>query len=106
MPCISSSPLHPPLPGHHSLAPPLPYFTNTESEIPTAAHVLTHPTLLIASTNVITATMKIPEQMLPFAPGLRVEQVAGGHWLQLEKPDEVNEILDSFVARLENDSID
>lgn len=50
--------------------------------------------------------MKIPEQMLPFAPGLRVEQVAGGHWLQLEKPDEVNEILDSFVASLETDSID
>ncbi|KAJ9416611.1 Alpha/Beta hydrolase protein [Fusarium oxysporum] len=72
-----------------------------ERKITTAAHVLTHPTLLIASTNVITATMNIPEQMLPFVPDLIVEQVAGGHWLQLEKPDEVNEILDKFVARLE-----
>lgn len=101
MPCISSSPLQPPVPRDCSLAPPLPYFTNTDSEITTAAHVLTHPTLLIASTNVITATMNIPEQMLPFVPDLIVEQVAGGHWLQLEKPDEVNEILDKFVARLE-----
>ncbi|EWZ85712.1 hypothetical protein FOWG_10809 [Fusarium oxysporum f. sp. lycopersici MN25] len=74
-----------------------------ERKITTAAHVLTHPTLLIASTNVITATMNIPEQMLPFVPDLIVEQVAGGHWLQLEKPDEVNEILDKFVARLETD---
>ncbi|EWY83277.1 hypothetical protein FOYG_13115 [Fusarium oxysporum NRRL 32931] len=72
-----------------------------ERKITTAAHVLTHPTLLIASTNVITATMNIPEQMLPFVPDLIVEQVAGGHWLQLEKPDEVNEILDKVVARLE-----
>ncbi|KAH7219833.1 Alpha/Beta hydrolase protein [Fusarium oxysporum] len=74
-----------------------------ERKITTAAHVLTHPTLLIASTNVITATMNIPEQMLPFVPDLIVEQVAGGHWLQLEKPDEVNKILDKFVARLETD---
>ncbi|KAM0076137.1 hypothetical protein ACKRZS_011831 [Fusarium odoratissimum] len=74
-----------------------------ERKITTAAHVLTHPTLLIASTNVITATMNIPEQMLPFVPDLIVEQVAGGHWLQLEKPDEVNEILEKFVARLETD---
>ncbi|KAJ4095033.1 hypothetical protein NW761_005495 [Fusarium oxysporum] len=74
-----------------------------ERKITTAAHVLTHPTLLIASTNVITATMNIPEQMLPFVPDLIVEQVAGGHWLQLEKPDEVNEILDKFAARLGTD---
>ncbi|EXL99470.1 hypothetical protein FOIG_08510 [Fusarium odoratissimum NRRL 54006] len=74
-----------------------------ERKITTAAHVLTHPTLLIASTNVITATMNIPEQMLPFVPDLIVEQVAGGHWLQLEKPDEVNKILDKFVARLGTD---
>ncbi|KAF4943799.1 hypothetical protein FGADI_13156 [Fusarium gaditjirri] len=74
-----------------------------EQKITTATYVLTHPTLLIASTNVITAAMNIPEQMLPFVPDLKVEQVAGGHWLQLEKPDEVNEILDKFVARLGTD---
>ncbi|KAF4483440.1 epoxide hydrolase [Fusarium agapanthi] len=73
-----------------------------ERKITTAAHALTHPTLLIASTNVITAAMNIPEQMCPFVPDLTVEQVAGGHWLQLEKPDEVNEILDKFATKVEN----
>ncbi|KAF5560454.1 epoxide hydrolase [Fusarium phyllophilum] len=73
-----------------------------ERNITADAHVLTHPTLLIASTNVITAAMNIPEQMRPFVPDLTVEQVAGGHWLQLEKPDEVNEILDKFVAKVGN----
>ncbi|KAF5704851.1 epoxide hydrolase [Fusarium globosum] len=71
-----------------------------EQKITTAAHILTHPTLLIASTNVITAAMNIPEQMRPFVPDLTVEQITGGHWLQLEKPDEVNEILDKFVANI------
>jgi len=46
--------------------------------------------------------MNIPQQMHPFVPDLTVEQVTGGHWLQLEKPDEVNEILDTFVAKLGN----
>ncbi|KAF5243585.1 hypothetical protein FANTH_8164 [Fusarium anthophilum] len=73
-----------------------------ERKIAIAAHALTHPTLLIASTNVITAAMNIPEQMRPFVPDLTVEQVAGGHWLQLEKPDEVNEILDEFVTKAGN----
>ncbi|KLO92340.1 hypothetical protein CEK26_002719 [Fusarium fujikuroi] len=73
-----------------------------EQKITAAAHNLTHPTLLIASTNVITAAMNIPEQMRPFVPDLTVEQLTGGHWLQLEKPDEVNEILDKFVAKVGN----
>ncbi|CCT74996.1 related to epoxide hydrolase [Fusarium fujikuroi IMI 58289] len=73
-----------------------------EQKITTAAHILTHPTLLIASTNVITAAMNIPEQMCPFVPDLTVEQITGGHWLQLEKPDEVNEILDKFVEKVGN----
>lgn len=102
MSSISSSSLHLPIPGDCSLAPPLPYFTNTKLEITTAAHILTHPTLLIASTNVITAAMSIPQQMHPFVPDLTVEQLTGGHWLQLEKPDEVNEILDKFVAKVGN----
>ncbi|KAF5602508.1 epoxide hydrolase [Fusarium pseudocircinatum] len=73
-----------------------------ERNITTAVHALTHPTLLIASTNVITAAMNIPEQMRPFVPDLTVEQVSGGHWLQLEKPDEVNDILDKFVTKVGN----
>ncbi|KAG0650173.1 Cytosolic epoxide hydrolase 2 [Hyphodiscus hymeniophilus] len=68
-----------------------------EQKIPTSAYILTHPTLLIASTNFITATINFPEQMRPHVPDLRVEKVDGGHWLQLEKPDEVNRILDEFL---------
>ncbi|KAF1854452.1 hypothetical protein Lal_00002598 [Lupinus albus] len=55
------------------------YILLTLREIATDAHILTHPTLLIASTNVITAAMDIPEQMRPFVADLTVEQVAGGH---------------------------
>ena len=35
--------------------------------------------------------------MRPHVPDLKVEKVNGGHWLQLEKADEVNQILDKFV---------
>ncbi|KAG9496366.1 hypothetical protein J7337_012954 [Fusarium musae] len=73
-----------------------------ERKITTDAYILTHPTLLITSTNVITAAMDIPEQMRPFVTDFIVEQVTGGHWLQLEKPDEVNEILDKFVTEVGN----
>lgn len=68
-----------------------------EQKIPTSAHTLTHPTLLIASSNFITAAVNFPEQMRPHVPDLKVEKVNGGHWLQLEKADEVNQILDKFV---------
>ena len=68
------------------------------TEIPTFAHTLTHPTLLIASTGYfITVTVNFPEQMRPLVPDLKVEHVNGGHWLQLEKADEVNKILEEFM---------
>jgi soluble epoxide hydrolase/lipid-phosphate phosphatase len=67
------------------------------AEIPTPAHTLTHPTLLIASTNFITVAVNFPEQMRPLVPDLKVENVDGGHWLQLEKAEEVNKILEAFV---------
>ncbi|KAE9371498.1 alpha/beta-hydrolase [Stipitochalara longipes BDJ] len=69
-----------------------------EKKIPTSAHTLTHPTLLIASTGYfITVTINFPEQMRPLVPDLKVETVNGGHWLQLEKADEVNKILEEFM---------
>ncbi|KEF59625.1 uncharacterized protein A1O9_04471 [Exophiala aquamarina CBS 119918] len=69
-----------------------------EKEIPTLARTLTHPTLLIASTSYfITVTVNFAEQMRPLVPDLRVENVNGGHWLQLEKADEVNKILEGFM---------
>ena len=70
----------------------------TNTEIPTPARTLTHPTLLIASTGyVMTVTINYLEQMRPLAPDLKVEHVDGGHWLQLEKADEVNKILGEFM---------
>ncbi|RFU27301.1 hypothetical protein B7463_g9048, partial [Scytalidium lignicola] len=70
-----------------------------EKKIPTSAHTLTHPTLLIASTGyIITVTANFSEQMRPLVPDLKVESVNGGHWLQLEKADEVNKILEEFMT--------
>ncbi len=35
--------------------------------------------------------------MRPLVLDLKVENVSGGHWLQLEKADEVNKILEEFM---------
>ena len=76
----------------------LSYPTNYNSEIPTDARTLTHPAMLIASTNYfITVTINFPELMRPQVPDLKVENVNGGHWLQLERADEVNRILEEFM---------
>jgi hypothetical protein len=54
--------------------------------------------LLIASTGYfITVTINFPEQMRPLVPDLKVVNVNGGHWLQLEKADEVNKTLEEFI---------
>jgi hypothetical protein len=54
--------------------------------------------LLIASTGyIISVTINYPEQMRPLVLDLKVENVSGGHWLQLEKADEVNKILEEFM---------
>lgn len=75
-----------------------PHPTNMQTEIPTPAHILTKPTLLIASTGyIITVTINFPEQMRPLVPDLKVENLNGGHWLQLEKAEEVNKILEEFI---------
>ena len=65
--------------------------------MPTSAIHLSHPTLLIVSSNFITTTMNFPEQMRPVVADLTVEKVNGGHWLHLERADEVNTMLANFV---------
>jgi soluble epoxide hydrolase/lipid-phosphate phosphatase len=35
--------------------------------------------------------------MKPLVPNLRVEDLDTGHWIMLEKPDEVNKILEDFI---------
>jgi pimeloyl-ACP methyl ester carboxylesterase len=41
--------------------------------------------------------MDYPKQMAPFVPELEVKRIEAGHWLQLERPDEVNECLHDFI---------
>ena len=43
--------------------------------------------------------------MRPLVPDLKVENVNGGHWLQLEKPDEVNKILEEFMVEKRPDQV-
>ena len=98
MPCVSLSFPFNLSPETCSLSPTFRILLIYNTEIPTPARSLTHPTLLIASTSyVITVTINYPELMRPLVPDLKVENVNGGHWLQLEKADEVNKILEEFI---------
>jgi len=36
--------------------------------------------------------------MKPVVPDLKVEAVDAGHWIQIEKPEVVNEIIDKFLT--------
>jgi pimeloyl-ACP methyl ester carboxylesterase len=58
--------------------------------------MLNQPTLLVTSTNFITASADFPKQMQPFAPNLVCKELDAGHWIQLERPDELNHMLGDF----------
>ena len=68
-------------------------------EIPEANHILQQPTLLINTTNFISATADFANQMKPYAPKLEVEKLESGHWVMLEKRDEVNGLLRAFAEK-------
>jgi len=70
-----------------------------EAEIPQENYKLQQPTLLLAGNNVITAIADFPKQMKPNAPHLEVKNLDAGHWIQLEKPDETNEILGAIFEK-------
>jgi pimeloyl-ACP methyl ester carboxylesterase len=57
---------------------------------------LKQPTLLISSANFITVSGDFASQMKPNVPDLTVENLDCGHWIQLEKADEANRILEKF----------
>jgi len=67
-----------------------------EKEIPQENIALKQPTLLISSTSFITVSGDFASQMKPNVPDLTVESLDCGHWIQLEKADEVNGILEKF----------
>ncbi|KAG0649252.1 Cytosolic epoxide hydrolase 2 [Hyphodiscus hymeniophilus] len=69
-----------------------------ESEIPEANYILQQPTLLISSSNFITATADFPNQMKSLVPNLVCEKLDCGHWVMLEKTDETNELMAAFLT--------
>ncbi|CZT00651.1 related to epoxide hydrolase [Rhynchosporium graminicola] len=71
----------------------------TFSKIPEVHHILQQPTLLINTTNFISATADFANQMKPYALKLEIEQIESGHWVMLERKDEVNQILGNFVDK-------
>jgi len=68
-----------------------------DKEIPEANLTIQQPTLLFTGHNFISASADFPKQMKPFVPNLRVENLDTGHWMTLEKPDEVNNVLKEFI---------
>ena len=56
--------------------------------------------------SVITATNDRPDAYHRLVDGLAVTRIEGtGHWLMLDKPDRVNEVIDAFVAEVTGGSI-
>ncbi|KUJ06284.1 alpha/beta-hydrolase [Mollisia scopiformis] len=60
-------------------------------------HTLQQPTLLVSSNNFITAAADMASQMRPLAPKMKEESLDAGHWLMLEKPNEVNVMIEKFL---------
>lgn len=75
---------------------------NTEDEagIPPERFHIQQPTLLITCSQDPLAIAAMQEgAMRPFVKNLQVETVDTGHWLQLEKADEVNGFLKAFFEQ-------
>ena len=66
--------------------------------IPLSAVNLTKPVLLLtASQDPIGAPQTAEGSTLPFASDIRVQAIDSGHFLMLEKADEVNEAIRIFL---------
>lgn len=67
---------------------------------PERSHIQ-QPTLLITASKDYIAIPAMQEQgMRPFFKNLTVESVETGYWLQLEKPDEINQMLEKFFQEV------
>ena len=72
-----------------------------DASIPADRLKIEQPTLLITCGNdPVGIPVLAVEGTKPFVQMLEIKQVDTGHWLQLEKPDEVNHILKDFLEQL------
>ncbi|KAL8934486.1 MAG: hypothetical protein Q9216_005886 [Gyalolechia sp. 2 TL-2023] len=71
-----------------------------DEAIPPERIQIDQPTLLLASKNDYVGVPALQEeQMKPFVKHLEIESLDCGHWTQLEKANEVNEMLKSFFEK-------
>ncbi|KAL8869462.1 MAG: hypothetical protein Q9174_004256 [Haloplaca sp. 1 TL-2023] len=71
-----------------------------EASVPEERQHVHKPSLLVLCEKDYIAVPKLMEEsMRPFAKDMEVKKVDSGHWLQLEKADEVNEILKDFLEK-------
>ncbi|THX79719.1 alpha/beta-hydrolase [Aureobasidium pullulans] len=73
-----------------------------EDEIRSMSGVIEQPSLFIGAEK---DSVGIPSEQLlstlPFAPGMQIRTVSAGHFLHIEKADEVNEVLYNFIQSLQ-----
>ena len=72
-----------------------------EASLPAERSFIEEPTLLVTcSKDPVGAPAVAEAATRPFVKNLQVKQIDTGHWLQLEKPDEVNQMLKDFFEGL------
>jgi soluble epoxide hydrolase/lipid-phosphate phosphatase len=72
-----------------------------EAEVPHEQKFCSLPTMLVVSDQdyVTRADMQIPKSE-KWCPQLQIETFDCGHWVQLEKPDEVTKLLKQFASKV------
>lgn len=69
----------------------------TTAVIPKSATNLTKPVLLLtAAKDPIGTPARAERSTRPYAPALRVQEIDSGHFMMLEKADEVNKAINEF----------
>lgn len=77
-----------------------------EAAVPHERQQIHKPALLVLCTKDYVAIPATQEEgMRPFAKDMEVESLESGHWVQLEKADEVNEILKKFFEKQHGGSV-
>jgi epoxide hydrolase A/B len=85
------------------IAGPINWYRNIDANLEATAHLedapITQPTLVITAEFDPVLPAKLAEGMERWIPELRVAHVEGsGHWIQQERPEEVNDLLVGFLA--------